>query len=149
MSAIFYYKNPTAPIPNLPPLLGCVALIVKDQKYLVEHRVDSDRWAFIGGGLESNEDFKDCVIRETLEETGLEAVQCEMFKTLSNPTSIIEYSDGNSRRVITIVFNVHIKDFSKLKCSEESRELKFISKAELLNIHIAETHIPIIEAIMQ
>ena len=38
----------------------------------MESRTDSNRWAFIGGGLFLTETLIECAIRETKEETGIE-----------------------------------------------------------------------------
>ena len=52
--------------------------VERDGKYLMMHRVkkkgdlNHDKWIGIGGGLEEGESPLDCVIREALEETGLE-----------------------------------------------------------------------------
>lgn len=51
--------------------------IEKDGKYLMLHRVkkvndlNQDKWIGIGGKFEDKESPEECVIRETLEETGL------------------------------------------------------------------------------
>ena len=41
--ATFYYKNPAAPRPNRPPILGTCAIIQYQDRYLMESRADSDR----------------------------------------------------------------------------------------------------------
>lgn len=51
--------------------------IEKDDSYLMLHRVkkeqdiNKDKWIGIGGHFESGESPEDCLLRETLEETGL------------------------------------------------------------------------------
>jgi 8-oxo-dGTP pyrophosphatase MutT (NUDIX family) len=67
----FYYKNVFAPKPNKPNHIGVSVIIQFDNKILLEHRVDSNRWAIIGGGLNIDEDLVSCAIREVYEETGL------------------------------------------------------------------------------
>ena len=49
--ATFYYKNSNAPNPNKPNHIGATILINYDGKLLLESRKDSERCAFIGGGL--------------------------------------------------------------------------------------------------
>lgn len=41
--ATFYYKNPAAPRPNRPPILGACAILQHGDTYLMESRADSDR----------------------------------------------------------------------------------------------------------
>ena len=51
--------------------------IIKDGKYLMLHRIkkendaNKDKWIGIGGKFEDKESPEDCILRETLEETGL------------------------------------------------------------------------------
>lgn len=51
--------------------------IEKDDSYLMLHRIkkekdiNKDKWIGIGGHFESGESPEDCLLRETLEETGL------------------------------------------------------------------------------
>lgn len=51
--------------------------IEKDNKYLMLHRIkkendlNHDKWIGVGGKFEDKESPEECVIRETLEETGL------------------------------------------------------------------------------
>ena len=51
--------------------------IEKDEKYLMLHRtkkendLNHDKWVGVGGKFEDRETPEECVIRETLEETGL------------------------------------------------------------------------------
>ena len=47
----FYIKNSNAPNPNKPNHIGATILINYDGKVLLESRKDSERCAFIGGGL--------------------------------------------------------------------------------------------------
>ena len=62
--AEFFYNDPNAPKPNKPNLIGATVLIEYDQKLLLEHRADSERWAIIGGSLKPDESLLDCAIRE-------------------------------------------------------------------------------------
>lgn len=143
----FYYKNVFAPKPNKPNHIGVSVIIQYDNKILLEHRVDSNRWAIIGGGLNIDEDLVSCAIREVYEETGLslEKNQLRFYKIYDDPSRIAHYPDGNVLRVITIVYYIKLMNFPILKTSLESKELKFFSKEEIMHINIAETHIPIIQ----
>jgi len=143
----FYYKNVFAPKPNKPNHIGVAVIIQYENKILLEHRVDSDRWAIIGGGLNINEDLVSCAIREVFEETGLKINknQLQYFNIYDDPSRIAHYPDGNVLRVITVVYHIKLFDFPILKTSLESKELKFFSKDEIMRIKMAETHIPIIQ----
>ncbi len=143
MNTKFYFKN------NSAPSIGCVAIIESDGKYLLEHRTDSDYWAFIGGQLENFETFEECVIREVKEETELVSCQVSFWNTFSDPTRIIEYPNGKVKRIITIAFKVAVKNIEEKKCSTESRSLALFSSEELKTLNIAPTHIPIYDALVK
>ena len=143
METKFYFNNKSAPSPNSPPSVGCIAIIESDGKYLLENRSDSDRWAFIGGMLEDDETVEECVIREVKEETGLNSTQVTFWSIFSDPSSIIEYPNGNVKRIITIAFKVIVQNISEKRCSKESRSLKLFSLQELRTLNLAETHFPI------
>lgn len=145
--ATFYYKNSNAPEPNKPNHIGATILIKYDDKVLLESRKDSDRWAFIGGGLFLNETLLECVKRETFEETGiiLSDEEIEFCKLYDDPSIIIAYPDGNIIRSMMALYTTTLEKMPDLKCSEESIELKFFSKEGLKHIKIVETHTPIIE----
>ena len=145
--AKFYYKNPDPPKPNRPNHIGAGILIYHDDKVLLESRRDSDRWAFIGGGLELNETLIECAKRETFEETGivLEDEELAFCKLYDDPSIIISYPDGNIIRNMMAVYKTTLRQMPDLVCSEESRELRFFSKEELKSVKIVETHVPILE----
>jgi len=144
----FFYKEESAPKPTLPPSIGCIAFIQNNGKYLLEHRSDSSRWAFIGGAVEKNESFEECLFREVLEETNLKVRKYKLETIFSDPSRIIRYDDGNSKRIITIAYSVEIEDFKTLQISHESQELRFVDIIGLLNIKMAETHIPCLQYLL-
>lgn len=51
---------------------GCRGIIKKDDLYLMVHVKKWDITTFPGGGLEVDETREECVVREVLEETGIE-----------------------------------------------------------------------------
>ena len=146
-NAKFYYKSNNSPKPNRPNHIGSTILIFQGEKVLMESRTDSDRWAFIGGGLFLTETLIECAIRETKEETGIELQEQDIVfkKFFDDPSIIIEYPDGNIIRSMMAVYKTELKEAPILQCSEESKELKFFAPDELKTINVVETHIPILE----
>ena len=145
--AEFFYQNANAPKPNKPNLVGSTMLIEYDNKLLLEHRADSERWAVIGGSLNEDESLMECALREIKEETSLELDESmlKLHKIYDDPSIIISYPDGNVFRSIMVVYQVKLSEKPDLHCSEESRELRFFTKEELRNVKIVETHIPILQ----
>lgn len=144
--AKFYFNDVNAPKPNKPNLIGATICVTYDNKLLLEHRVDSDRWAIIGGSLENTETLVECAIREVKEETSicLFPDMLHFLKLYDDPSIIISYPDGNIFRSIMAVYGVELLSKPKLICSKESIELRFFSLMELQNIKLVETHIPIL-----
>ena len=141
--ATFYYKNSNAPKPNKPNHIGATILINYDGKVLLESRKDSERWAFIGGGLFLNETLLECVKRETFEETGiiLSDEDIEFCKLYDDPSIIIAYPDGNIIRSMMALYEVTLKKMPDLRCSEESVELRFFSKEEFCEPQVSGSSI--------
>ena len=58
---------------SLPPRftrIGCRAIIVENGKILLSHEINTGVYLTPGGGLESAETNRECVVRELREETG-------------------------------------------------------------------------------
>ncbi len=57
---------------------ACRSVVIKDGKMLLSYETKTNQWMLPGGGLEEGEDEKECVIRETTEETGyvIEPSEC-------------------------------------------------------------------------
>ena len=144
--ATFYYKNPAAPRPNRPPILGTCAIIQYQDRYLMESRADSDRWAFIGGAMEPEESLEDCILREILEETGLKVspTQMQFVGVYSDPSRIASYPDGNIARIVSAVYWIVLDKEPVLRCSKESKQLSFFTIEELAPLTVAETQLDIL-----
>jgi len=95
--------------------------------------------------MEDNESLTDALAREVAEETGLVVSSYELFGTFSHPARIVQYADGNSYQFITIAYTVGIDDFSALRPSGESTDIRFVPKSELRLLDVAATHRPIID----
>ncbi len=70
MPRVDYIDDPHAPEPN--SVVPSVVAVVQDaqNRVLMIHKTDNDKWALPGGGHEIGESITDSVVRETLEETG-------------------------------------------------------------------------------
>lgn len=145
MTARFFYKDPKAPTPNRPIGVGALALIEAGGALLMDLRSDCARWGLPGGLVEPEESVAAAVARELREETGLVADEVELFRVFQDPTRIVSYPDGNTRRIITFAFRVAVADLAPLRPSEESLELRFVPLEELWELDLIETTRPIVE----
>ena len=64
---------------------ACRGIVVSNEKILLTYEVNLDQWFIPGGGLECDETFKACCIRELIEETGY------IVKPLKHYLTINEY----------------------------------------------------------
>lgn len=144
-----YYRDPAAPEPNRPRSTGVMALIERDGSVLVERRADSDvfEWAFIGGAV-GEESVLDALHREVREETGFEIDAAQLFGIFSDPTRIVAYPDGNVHRLTSIAFRVVPAGAGSPRLSDESVEMRFVSRAELGTLPFWPAHRPVRDALL-
>jgi 8-oxo-dGTP pyrophosphatase MutT (NUDIX family) len=141
----FYFRDPDAPAPNSPRGLGVAALIERESSLLLERRVDAPLWSLIAGRVEDDESLTDALVREVREETGLTVSSYDLFGTFTDPTRIISYRDGTTLRVASFVYTVLVASFTCLRASEESEELRFFSKGELVQLDVPATQRPVFD----
>lgn len=115
-----HYKDPIAPKPNQPWLPSVHGIVRKDDGALLLHRRDDhDFWAFPGGKLEPSESLEACLMREMLEETGLEVAPERLLGIFSSPEYVLALRDKVFQPLL-IVFLCRVKGGSLL-INPESR----------------------------
>ena len=144
--AEFFYKDPNAPRPNRPIGVGVIALIEREGTLLLEKRSDCGRWGFVGGAIEVDESLEDGLRREVFEETGLVVTDEKLFAVFPGPSRIVRYPDGNVVRLMSFVYRAEVEDFTILRRSDESEELRFFRREELSGLDVIETSKPILAA---
>jgi ADP-ribose pyrophosphatase YjhB (NUDIX family) len=140
-----WYRDPSAPPPNQPLRVGAVALIEREGVVLVERRADDGTWGLIAGALEADESVVEALEREIREETALSTSSVELLGIFSDPSRIVGYDDGNVYRVLAVAFVVAVHDGDPAP-SEESLELRFVPRTDLLSLDLTPAHRPIVEA---
>lgn len=144
----FYRGDPkNAPRTTMPAHLGANAILVWEDKLLLERRRDSNTWGLVGGGCKKTETGRDAIAREVYEELGVRIPKTE-FEKLSvydDPGRIAAYRDGSIWHMVIVVYGYTFREEPVLRISKESRELRFFTKEELKDITIAVTHEDIVE----
>ena len=144
----FYRGDPkNAPRTTMPAHLGANAILVWDDKLLLERRRDADVWGLVGGGCKKTETGRQAIAREVYEELGLRIPE-ERFRKLKvydDPGRIAAYRDGSVWRMVIVVYGLEFAEEPVLRVSRESRELRFFTREELRGITIAVTHEDIVE----
>lgn len=107
--------------------------IEKDGKYLMLHRVkkkndlNQDKWVGIGGKFLYGESPEECLLRETLEETGLTLTD---YKYRGIVTFLSDRWDGEYMHL----FSAYDFKGDMLECDEGN--LEWIDKSEVYNLPI-------------
>lgn len=139
----FYRGDPkNAPKTTMPAHLGANAILVWDDKLLLERRRDSDTWGLVGGGCKKTETGRQAIARETYEELGVR-IPGDAFEKLAvydDPGRIAAYRDGSIWRMVIVVYGYTFPQEPVLRISRESRELRFFTREELKDITVAVTH---------
>ncbi len=127
-------------------ILNCAgALIVKEDKILLQRRTDNGKWGFIGGLVEMNETYEQAALREIREETGLE-VRLENFLGIFHNHNMV-WSNGDAAHVISAMYTARIVS-GEPRIDEESYELRFFGADEMPEL-FAEDHIAALQAYRQ
>ncbi|MEZ0482101.1 NUDIX hydrolase [Planococcus sp. SSTMD024] len=120
---------------NLLMTVGCGIILEQDGQILLQHRKDRDVWGIPGGVMEPGETFLETAIRETHEETGLQAENLQLFGLYSGTEGYAEYQNGDQVYSVQIIF--HSQQFSGELIQEgaESHDHRFFSPGELPKIN--------------
>ncbi|MBR0138600.1 MAG: NUDIX hydrolase [Erysipelotrichaceae bacterium] len=144
---------------------ACRAVLIKDGMILLVHETNTGTWMIPGGGHKENESDRDCLIRETSEETGfvIDPSDCilEINEYYENCRYISRYFPGNitgsSETNLTeqeqeaglkpqwISINEALEIFSKHESYRDTDEMKrglyqreHAALSEIINAHIVE-----------
>lgn len=117
------------------------AIIIKENKILLTQRSKEDKlslkWEFPGGKIEENENEKECLKREILEELELNInVEKFFFK------NIHKYND----KEIELNFYICKIISGKLKLNVHNN-FKWVNKTEIKNFDLADADIPVVNEI--
>ena len=144
----FYCGDPkNAPKTTQGAHLGGNAILLYQQKLLLERRVDADVWGLPGGGAKKQETARQAVCREIYEELGVR-IPAQRFRKLrvyGDPGRIAAYRDGSVWRMVIVVYGYVFEQEPELRISRESRELRFFTREEVKTLPLAVTHRDIIE----
>lgn len=90
--------------------------IIQDEsgRILLQQRSDYGDWGLPGGGMEAGESVEETMLREVMEETGLEVKKYQLNSIYSGSRMEYTYPDGNEVVFVMFLFNVEAELEGKL-----------------------------------
>ncbi len=126
-----------------------VGVVVRgpEEAILLEKRRDCGWWGLPGGKVEPGESLMDTAVREVLEETGLTVEITHLIGVYSNPDGrIVTYPDnGDVVQLIDVVVGARVLS-GRIRCSEESEDVRFFSASQLPTEIVPPARQPIADA---
>jgi 8-oxo-dGTP pyrophosphatase MutT (NUDIX family) len=136
MGRVEYLNDPVAPTPNsLVP--ACGVLAVDDVgRILLQRRRDTGQWALPMGKMDIGETPRQCAIRETLEETGVQVQPTGILGIYSDPGHIVAYTDGEIRQEYEVMLTARPVRGAPA-ANEEASDVRWVCPSDLgsLDIH--------------
>lgn len=114
------------------------ALVHDDQgRLLFQRRTDFEWWGLPGGVLEIGENFEQCAVRESLEETGLRVEAVRQLGVYTSPDYDVHYPNGDEAQQFTVAVQCKLmSDHAGEADGIETVEHRFFTKAEAANLHL-------------
>jgi 8-oxo-dGTP pyrophosphatase MutT (NUDIX family) len=135
MARVDFYDDPSAPAAtSIVPSVTAVA--VHDGRLLVIHKVDNNRWALPGGAVDPGESSAEAVVRETLEETGIEIEVVGLVGVYTHPRHVMRYDDGEVRQQFSLCFRARALGGRLRSQPSETKEARWVATDELAGLDI-------------
>jgi 8-oxo-dGTP pyrophosphatase MutT (NUDIX family) len=131
-----YFDDPQAPAAN--SLVPAASAVVEDDqgRVLLHLRSDSGNWSIPGGAMEPGESLAQTVVREVLEETGVQVRPVRVVGVYSDPGHVVAYDDGEVRQEFSVCFACEPIGGKPSADSEESDDVRWVPRDELLGLPI-------------
>lgn len=111
-------------------LSGVTAVVLDDERVLLARRTDSGRWSLIGGILEPGEQPAQAIVREILEETGVEAEVERLSSCWAEEPSVIP-RNGDRVQFLDLTFRCRYLRGEAKVCDDESIDVGWFALDDL------------------
>jgi 8-oxo-dGTP pyrophosphatase MutT (NUDIX family) len=115
-------------------LVAASVLIFDDQnRILLHHRTDNDKWGIPGGYINPGESVEQAARREVMEETGLTLGKLELFGIYSGEERRVKLPNGHQIANVKIVFSCreYEGNLSSDNWDGESKDVRFFALDEI------------------
>ncbi len=105
-------------------------------RIVLHRRVDNGLWALPGGQIELGESVRAGVVREVLEETGLDVLAEYVTDVYSDPDHVMGYDDGEVRQEFSVCIKCRLIG-GTLVVGGESHEVRWVrpDRVDQLEMH--------------
>lgn len=120
-----YWKKIRKKVGHEKIFLNCVAAAIfnGDNHILLQKRKDKELWGFPGGIMELGESFEDTIVRETMEETGLQVAVKRLIGVYSKYSD--SYPNGDASQPILIFLECQAVGGTLDSSDDETLELRY------------------------
>ncbi|GIO83239.1 NUDIX domain-containing protein [Paenibacillus faecis] len=128
-----YYKNLREKIGSELILLPSVAGVIRNDQgeILFGRKHNQEHWGLIAGAIEIGETPAQAMVREALEETGLDVEPERIIGVYGGEEQRFTYGNGHQVEYLTIVFECKIKAGQLIPDNEEMKDLKFFPEDQI------------------
>jgi 8-oxo-dGTP pyrophosphatase MutT (NUDIX family) len=105
---------------------------------LLQRRRDTGQWAIPMGKQELGETPRQCAIRETEEETGIQAELTGILGVYSDPGHIVAYTDGEIRQEWELILLGRPVSGTPT-VNDEASDVRWVAPADLKDLDIHPT----------
>lgn len=109
-----------------------------DVEFLLQERTDSGKYGLLGGGIELDETYLECAVREVREEAGIDisADELNLFQVYAGPNHVTVKPNGDIVHHTVVVYTMCYEgDFDSTKFqAEETGNLEWITLVRLRNM---------------
>ena len=122
-----------------PLVVACDGVIFDGTKHkiLLTKRTDNGEWCLPGGKMEPGESASECCVSEVLEETGLAVAVERLVGVYSSPGCIVEYTDGNRKQGVDLLFEAAIIGCD-IRTTEETTDVGYFPIEKMGSLGIME-----------
>ena len=103
---------------------ACRGIVIKDGKILLSYESNEDKYIIPGGGVEGDESFAECCVREILEETGIRVKPIENYLEIEELLNgLNDENEQLNENNMHLHYELRLKNDKVLGLEKENKEL--------------------------
>lgn len=108
-------------------------IVIDDEGRILLSYQEDGMWDILGGGLDHNEDPRECLKREIQEETGLEVTYISPSPKYF--TTSPRFSTPDTSYIANVIYEIKLKSLD-FTASNECQELRFFHKEDMEKVDL-------------